>query len=109
MRACLFVRELLLLEKRTSHPSGSSRSGYAAAPGRFENFVFCRGEHLTILTFSMIAEFMREIGYEDIRLYAPVREKNYPELLNDCLQKEYECEFDTPHTLIVEAKKPGRC
>ena len=74
--------------------------------GRFENFIFCRGEHLTILTFSMLEEFMNEIGYEDICLCKPVKETNYPELLSDCLLKEYESDLEIPHTLIIEARKP---
>ncbi len=74
--------------------------------GRFENFIFCRGEHLTILTFSMLEEFMSEIGYEDIRLCKPAIETNYPEVFGTCLAKESEADFDTPHTLIIEARKP---
>lgn len=74
--------------------------------GRFENFVFCRGEHLTILTYSLLEEFMREVGYVDITQSMPVKETNYPKIFNDCLSKEYESDFSVPHTLIVEAKKP---
>jgi predicted SAM-dependent methyltransferase len=74
--------------------------------GRFENFIFCRGEHLTVLTFTMLEEFMSDIGYKDICLCKPVKETNYPKLFSDCLLKEYESDFETPHTLIVEAKKP---
>ncbi len=74
--------------------------------GRFENFIFCRGEHLTILTFSMLEEFMKGIGYVDISSCIAEKETNYPELFNDCLLKEEETDFVVPHTLIIEAKKP---
>ena len=74
--------------------------------GRFENFIFCRGEHLTILTFSMLEEFMSEIGFKDICSCKAVKETNYPELFSDCLLKEHESNFEIPHTLIIEAKKP---
>jgi predicted SAM-dependent methyltransferase len=74
--------------------------------GRFENFIFCRGEHLTILTFSMLEEFMINIGYSDIRLCLPVRETHYPDLFSECLAKESESDFNMPHTLIIEARKP---
>jgi len=74
--------------------------------GRFENFIFCRGEHLTILTFSMLKEFMTEIGFTDIILCKPVLETINPHIFSECLAAEYESDFDYPHTLIVEAKKP---
>jgi SAM-dependent methyltransferase len=74
--------------------------------GRFENFVFCRGEHLSILTFSMLEEFMISIGYSDIRLCLPVRETHYSDLYSECLAKESESDFNMPHTLIIEARKP---
>lgn len=74
--------------------------------GRFENFIFCRGEHLTILTFSMLEEFMRDIGYVNIKARKPIKETGYRDVFESCLQKEYESDFDVPHTLIVEAEKP---
>lgn len=74
--------------------------------GKFENFIFCRGEHLTILTFSMLEEFLSDIGYVEIILSKPTNETGYPKLFSDCLQKEHESDFEMPHTLIVEATKP---
>ena len=73
--------------------------------GRFENFIFCRGEHLTILTFSFLQEFMNSIGYTDINKCLVSKETGYPGLFDDCLLKENESDFEAPHTLIVEAKK----
>ncbi len=74
--------------------------------GRFENFIFCRGEHLTILTFTMLEEITTNIGFSKTLLCKPVRETNYPELFAECLQEEYESNFQVPHTLIVESQKP---
>ena len=74
--------------------------------GRFENFIFCRCEHLTILTFSMLEEFLSDIEYIEITSLKPINETGCPELFSDCQQKEHESDFKMPHTLIVEATKP---
>lgn len=74
--------------------------------GRFENFIFCRQEHLTILTFSYIEELMSEVGFVNISRCRPVMETCAPEKFQDCLAKEFESDFDVPHTLIVEGKRP---
>jgi len=74
--------------------------------GRFENFIFCRGEHLTILTYSYLEELMAKIGFIDLRLCKPATESYHPELFQECLLKEYESDYDVPHTLIVEGVKP---
>jgi predicted SAM-dependent methyltransferase len=73
--------------------------------GKFENFVFCRGEHLTILTFSFLEELLTVNGFTKVNLCKPVKETGYPELFGPCLLKEYESDFTMPHTLIVEAVK----
>jgi predicted SAM-dependent methyltransferase len=74
--------------------------------GRFENFVFSRQEHVTILTWSYLEELMTDAGFTNLRACKPIRETNYPELFADCLQKEWESDFETPHTLVIEAVKP---
>lgn len=74
--------------------------------GRFANFIFCRGEHVTILTHSFLSELLAEAGFEKIRTCLPVRESHNRSLFADCLDKEWESTFDCPHTLIVEAEKP---
>lgn len=76
--------------------------------GRLENFIFCRQEHLSILTYSYLEEVMSNAGFVDIRLCKPVKETNHPKLFQECLLKEHETDFDAPHTLIVEARKPER-
>jgi len=74
--------------------------------GRFENFIFCRREHLTILTRSYLREIMEEVGFVDIRECFPVRETGHPELFRECLAKEYVSDEDYPDTLILEAARP---
>jgi hypothetical protein len=74
--------------------------------GRLENFIFCRGEHLTIVTFSFLEEVLSLQGFVEVRLRKPVIETGYPELFSPCLMKEHESDLATPHTLIVEAVKP---
>ncbi len=76
--------------------------------GRFENFVFCRGEHLTILTFSWLEEIMKNNGFVEICFCKPIEETNYPELFSECLKKEFESDLEMTHTLIIEAKKPNK-
>ena len=74
--------------------------------GRFENFIFCRNEHLTILTFSYLKEILEKIGFENIKSYLPTKETQNPEFFNECLNFEYENDFQNPHTLILEVRKP---
>ena len=74
--------------------------------GRLENFIFCRGEHLTILTFSHLDEILRMSGFTEINICKPSKETGYPELFEPCLRMESETDFVTPHTLIIEAVKP---
>jgi len=74
--------------------------------GRFENFVFCRQEHLTILTYTFLEEIMSKQGFINLHICKPVKETYYPEIFNDCLKKESESDFEIPHTLVIECTKP---
>jgi len=74
--------------------------------GRLENFIFCRQEHLTILTPSFLGELLSDAGFSDFATRLPVRETGYPELFAPCLEREGESDFESPHTLVVEARKP---
>jgi hypothetical protein len=77
--------------------------------GRFENFIFCRGEHLTILTSSWLRELMSAAGFVDIQVRQPTRETGYPEVYDaQVMAHEWETDFDHPHTLILEACRPPR-
>jgi predicted SAM-dependent methyltransferase len=74
--------------------------------GRLENFIFCRREHLTVLTFSFLQELLEDAGFDEIRLQAPISKTGYPALFDDAMQTEWESDFETPHSLIVECRKP---
>ncbi len=74
--------------------------------GRFENFIFCRGEHLTILSYTFLEEMLTNTGFINIKKCMPTKETFRPEFFNECLSMEEETDFETPHTLIIEAEKP---
>jgi hypothetical protein len=78
---------------------------YESIGGRFVNFVFCRNEHLTILTESFLREVGQRAGFMDAEKLLPVKETRSPHLFSDCLAKEHEQDFDMPHTLIMEFRK----
>jgi predicted SAM-dependent methyltransferase len=74
--------------------------------GRFENFIFCRQEHLTILTYSWLQELASAAGFVEIRACQPGTQTNYPGLIDaDVLALEPETTPECPHTLIIEGKK----
>lgn len=74
--------------------------------GRFENFIFCRGEHLTILTFSYLNELAINAGFKNIRLCKPIVETYFPEFIDQrVLSKEWESTPECPHTILIEAEK----
>jgi len=77
--------------------------------GRFDNFIFCGGEHFTLLTPSYLEELAEDAGFPKIEVCAPVVETHHPDLIGpEVLEMEYESTPDTPHTLIVEGQKPER-
>jgi predicted SAM-dependent methyltransferase len=74
--------------------------------GRFVNFVFCRGEHLTMLTQSYLRELLEDAGFVDITVRRP-RETGEPSLFDAAvMEKEEEPSGDLPWTLLVEARRP---
>jgi len=80
---------------------------HASLGGRFANFLLCRGEHLTILTESYLRELLRAAGFVgDVRVRLP-RETGQPERFDSALLATEETPEATPHTLIIEAVKPG--
>jgi predicted SAM-dependent methyltransferase len=78
--------------------------------GRFTNFIFCRGEHLTALDESYLTELAEQAGFRDIRFCIPTKETCLAELgiSAEILSKEWETDFDCPHTVILEARKPDQ-
>ena len=79
---------------------------YASIGGRFANFVFCRNEHLAILTESFLTELAQRAGFGPVSRHLPVKETGCPELFGDCLTNEHERDFAAPHTLVLELRKP---
>jgi predicted SAM-dependent methyltransferase len=76
--------------------------------GRFENFIFCRQEHLTILTESWLREVAEDAGLKVVGRCMPKQETNFPTLIDEAvLAKEFEETPECPHTLILEGRKPG--
>lgn len=73
--------------------------------GRFANFVFCRGEHLTILTATFLFELMENAGFARLTNCLPVKETTAPKTFGDALLTESESDFSAPHTLVVEGWK----
>ena len=73
--------------------------------GKLVNFIFCKQEHLTILTYSFLEELLTDAGFTEVKKHLPVRDTGYPELFSSCLEVESENTFACPHTLILEAKK----
>jgi predicted SAM-dependent methyltransferase len=75
--------------------------------GRFENFIFCRGEHLTILTRSFLRELCENAGFIDFQEMPPTCTR-YPLIISpDALAKESREPFDLPSTIMIEARKPN--
>jgi predicted SAM-dependent methyltransferase len=75
--------------------------------GRLANFLFCRGEHLTILTRSWLQELATEAGFGELLVCQPITETNFPQFIDQVvLAKEWESTPECPHTLIVEGRKP---
>jgi SAM-dependent methyltransferase len=76
--------------------------------GRFENFIFCRQEHLTILTRSWLHELATDAGFESIEPCQPGCQTSYPRFIDSAvLAMEPEPTPACPHTLILEGRKPG--
>jgi predicted SAM-dependent methyltransferase len=75
--------------------------------GKLVNFVFCRNEHLTLLTPSYLQEITQEVGFERLAVCEPTKTTTNPALIDQCvLDTEWESTPDVPHTLIIEGYKP---
>ena len=77
----------------------------ASVGGKFANFVFCRNEHLTALTQSYLQEVALGAGFTDLHFCTPVDQTVYFD--SDVLQIEYEDDKEYPHSILLEARKPG--
>jgi hypothetical protein len=72
--------------------------------GRFANFLFCRGEHLTALSRSYLTELATQAGFVDLQFCVPTKESNVAGA--EVLSLEFETDFACPHTIVLEARKP---
>lgn len=78
----------------------------ASVGGRFENFVYCRREHLTILTPSFLIELATVAGFVDLSIVQPKSETRYPIAFDTAvLSLEWESTPQAPHTLLIEGRK----
>jgi predicted SAM-dependent methyltransferase len=77
----------------------------ASVGGKFVNFVFCRNEHLTALTKSYLQEVAENAGFTNLHFCAPVTETEYFDHV--VLSMEYEDDLEYPHSILLEARKPG--
>lgn len=75
--------------------------------GRLTNFIYCRGEHLTALDETYLAEIASQAGFTDIKFVLPTKETYLSDLGIDqnVLSIEHETDFKYPHTVIIEARK----
>lgn len=74
--------------------------------GKFENFIFCRNEHLTILTFTHLSEMLTKAGFKNIKKVLATKETRFPEFVDSfVLSKEWEKDEEFPITLMIECEK----
>ena len=96
------VRKFLEDDKTWFHDYPDRRE---STGGRFVNFVFCRNEHLTMLSRSYLEELAGAAGFEQGEVVMQTRETGYPDLFAACLAIEHEQDFDCPRTLMMEFRK----
>jgi predicted SAM-dependent methyltransferase len=79
---------------------------YKSIGGRLNNFIFCRNEHMVLLTYSYLEELMNNAGFVNIKSCLPGLETHYQEYFEECINMEdKERDLETSHTLIVEGVK----
>jgi predicted SAM-dependent methyltransferase len=76
--------------------------------GRLVNFLLCRGEHLSILTYSYLEELASDAGFTEFAGCKPRYQTRFGPLMDSALlASEEETPQDPPMTLVIEAKKSG--
>lgn len=78
---------------------------YESIGGRFANFIFCRNEHLTILTESFMQELAQEAGFKVGNVMHPKTETGRPDIFSVCLALENDEPVGSTTTLILEFEK----
>jgi predicted SAM-dependent methyltransferase len=74
--------------------------------GRLENFIYCGGEHLALLTESYLTELCEKSGFVDIQIVDPGVTCHEAIFSVDVLSTEYVGSPELPSTVVVEARKP---
>ena len=76
--------------------------------GRFANFLLCRNEHTSILTFSYLQEMAEDAGFVNIAQCRPQFETKHHEMIDSrVLETENEKPSrEFPDTLVIECEKP---
>lgn len=74
--------------------------------GKLANFIFCKNEHLTLLTASFLEELLADAGFVNIVACLVARETRSPNYFKDCLALEEDSDYECPHTIVMEALKP---
>lgn len=86
----------------TDHPDERGGMG-----GKFETFIFCRGEHLMILTTPYLTKLMEDAGFANARTCLPTRKSSSPALLKDCLRVEWESNVSSSHPCLRSNETDG--
>lgn len=71
--------------------------------GRLDNFLFCRGEHVMLVSEGYLTELLEDAGFTTIRRLSP-RVTDHSALFADAFQFEEEPD-DHPQTVIMEATR----
>ncbi len=76
--------------------------------GRFANFLLCRNEHTSILTFSYLQELAKDAGFVNIAQCRPKFETKHPDWIDSRVlgTEEEKPSREFPDTLVIECEKP---
>jgi hypothetical protein len=71
--------------------------------------IFCRNEHLTILTESYLTELALGAGFEEVLVCVGGRDTGREDFISkEVLSTEHEPTPNAPKTLLIEANKPKK-
>ena len=74
--------------------------------GKFNNFIFCREEHLSITTFDFLEEMAERAGFKEYHHCRSGLDTKYPELIEPyVLETEYEGNRQDPYSHVIEGRK----
>jgi len=80
---------------------------HVSTGGKLVNFIFCRNEHLTLLTRSYLEEIATEAGFEKLSFPLAGKATTMPDVIDARIlaQEAWSSEI-YPQTIVVEARKP---